>query len=113
MNIEELNQYRDRLLETQNRLRAEIAQISAGVQSVSREAGGHDNGEQEFLANELVLESTESSLEQAVAAALARVEAGTYGQCQDCGGPIAKARLEAIPQTAFCIRCERKHESTG
>ena len=42
-----------------------------------------------------------------VDAALARVEAGTYGVCRACGGPIADARLEAIPWAALCIDCQR------
>lgn len=42
-----------------------------------------------------------------VDAALARLDAGTYGACQNCGRPIAPERLEAIPWAAFCIDCQR------
>lgn len=38
-----------------------------------------------------------------VDAALERIDAGTYGRCEKCGGPIGDARLEAIPATRFCI----------
>ncbi|MCD4685653.1 MAG: TraR/DksA family transcriptional regulator [Anaerolineae bacterium] len=37
--------------------------------------------------------------------ALARVEAGTYGVCDNCGREIDIARLEAIPYTWLCLRC--------
>jgi RNA polymerase-binding transcription factor DksA len=37
-------------------------------------------------------------------AALARIEAGTYGICEACGKPIEEARLEAIPYARFCLR---------
>jgi RNA polymerase-binding transcription factor DksA len=37
--------------------------------------------------------------------ALAGLEAGTYGACEHCGGPIAAPRLEAIPHTRFCVSC--------
>jgi RNA polymerase-binding transcription factor DksA len=40
-----------------------------------------------------------------VDAALARVEAGTYGTCERCGAPIGEARLEALPATRTCIAC--------
>ena len=40
-------------------------------------------------------------------AALARVEAGTYGACEICGSPIGEERLEALPATRRCIRCAR------
>jgi DnaK suppressor protein len=38
-------------------------------------------------------------------AAEARLEAGTYGTCEDCGEPIAEGRLEARPVARTCIRC--------
>lgn len=38
-------------------------------------------------------------------AALARVEAGTYGRCERCGQPIAAGRLEARPTARVCIDC--------
>ena len=38
--------------------------------------------------------------------ALARLEAGTYGFCEDCGQPIAPERLEAIPTARSCVRCK-------
>lgn len=37
--------------------------------------------------------------------ALARIEAGTYGQCVVCGEDIDKPRLTAYPHTPFCRRC--------
>ena len=42
-----------------------------------------------------------------VDAALARVAAGSYGRCGACGGPIADARLEALPWASLCIECQR------
>jgi RNA polymerase-binding transcription factor DksA len=37
--------------------------------------------------------------------ALARIEAGTYGQCVVCGEMIDGMRLEAYPHTPFCRSC--------
>jgi RNA polymerase-binding protein DksA len=37
--------------------------------------------------------------------ALARVDAGTYGQCARCGAPIGAERLAARPATSTCITC--------
>jgi DnaK suppressor protein len=39
-------------------------------------------------------------------AALARIDAGTYGKCCKCGGPISLARLEADLGAPFCIDCQ-------
>lgn len=42
---------------------------------------------------------------RAIAAALGRVEAGTYGICVKCGTEIGKARLDVLPFTPFCKEC--------
>ena len=46
----------------------------------------------------------------AVDAALARMRAGTYGECRDCGEPIAVARLSAYPTAMRCVACQQRHE---
>jgi DnaK suppressor protein len=43
----------------------------------------------------------------AVDAALARLDAGTYGRCTECHRPVAPERLEALPWAALCIECQR------
>jgi RNA polymerase-binding protein DksA len=43
-----------------------------------------------------------------VDAALRALDDGTYGTCTNCGKPIARERLEAIPWSATCIDCARK-----
>jgi len=45
-----------------------------------------------------------------VRSALTRIEEGVYGTCVACGGSIDAGRLEAKPEAAFCIECERRHE---
>ena len=41
-------------------------------------------------------------------AALARLDAGSYGLCVTCGESIAPARLHALPAATQCIRCARR-----
>jgi DnaK suppressor protein len=38
-------------------------------------------------------------------AAAGRVDAGVYGTCDDCDGPIGEGRLDARPVARTCIRC--------
>ena len=47
---------------------------------------------------------------RAVHAAIARLERGEYGICQECGIEIAPARLEALPQAALCVECQARQE---
>ncbi len=55
-----------------------------------------------------VLEGVESSAlreAQQVHAALTRIDAGTYGKCSTCDGPIGEKRLQALPYASQCINC--------
>ncbi|MDR7417873.1 MAG: TraR/DksA family transcriptional regulator [Armatimonadota bacterium] len=45
--------------------------------------------------------------------ALARLEAGLYGICHQCGRRIGGARLKAMPHAILCIRCQASHEQVG
>jgi len=42
--------------------------------------------------------------------ALAKLEDGTFGVCEECGEPIHKKRLEARPETTLCIKCKEEQE---
>ena len=53
---------------------------------------------------EAVHESARSELRQ-IEQALARMESGTYGLCQDCGRPIEPGRLRAVPYALRCQSC--------
>lgn len=55
---------------------------------------------------DLALHDRSQAQLELVDAALARLEAGTYGACLRCGRPIAPARLEALPWAAHCITCQ-------
>ena len=43
--------------------------------------------------------------------ALRRIEAGAFGQCENCEEPIAEARIKAFPFTTLCIDCKAELES--
>lgn len=45
-----------------------------------------------------------------IRSALTRMEEGIYGRCVSCGGEINEERLQAKPEAAFCIACERRRE---
>ena len=43
--------------------------------------------------------------------ALGRIDDGTYGVCEDCGGAIGVERLKARPVTTLCIQCKSEQEA--
>ena len=42
-----------------------------------------------------------------LAAALERIDEGTFGKCEKCGQEIPVERLEALPSTRLCVSCKQ------
>ena len=57
-----------------------------------------------------LVESLKSQLDD-VDSALAHIEAGTYGICDNCGAEISRDRLEFRPASILCIDCKKKAAS--
>jgi RNA polymerase-binding transcription factor DksA len=61
-----------------------------------------------IMENDQVLQAVDefarSELKQ-IERALERLEAGTYGQCDECGGAISVERLRAVPYSTHCRNC--------
>lgn len=55
------------------------------------------------------LKSIESKTLREIDDALKRIQACTYGKCEDCGEDIPPARLEVVPHARFCMKCKAKH----
>ena len=42
--------------------------------------------------------------------ALERIDTKTYGNCEECGAAIGKARLQVFPRATLCMLCKQKEE---
>lgn len=58
----------------------------------------------------LRLRGREQKLLKKIDEAIARIDEGTYGVCETCGGQISLKRLEARPVTTLCIECKTEQE---
>ena len=63
-------------------------------------------------SNQALLKQLQHRLKR-VDHALAKFETGTYGYCENCGEPIDFARLKALPDARFCLKCQRQRETMG
>lgn len=59
---------------------------------------------------ELSLAANQRELLLQTEKALARLDDGTYGVCEQCGEPIGKLRLMAFPRATLCMDCKRREE---
>jgi DnaK suppressor protein len=48
-----------------------------------------------------------------IEAALHRIEEGSYGECVECGEPVAEARLRMDPAISLCLECASSREIPG
>ena len=56
------------------------------------------------------LRGREKSFLDKINKALAKIEEGNFGVCEECGEEISLKRLEARPETTLCIRCKEDQE---
>jgi RNA polymerase-binding transcription factor DksA len=116
MSTNELASYRSKLLALRNRLAGDVSSLADEALNSKDEASGNlshvpihmaDLGtyEREFTMG--LLENEEQILED-IAAALGRIEQGTFGHCEGCRNAIPKDRLHALPYTRYCVECARK-----
>jgi DnaK suppressor protein len=117
----DLDQFRQQLTHLRRRLRGDVntmadsAMRATGAESSGNLSGvplhmadvGTDAYEQEFTFSRL---ENEEELLESINAAIARLDAGTFGLCTQCGGKIPKARLTALPHTPYCIKCAEANE---
>ncbi len=56
------------------------------------------------------LRGREKSFLDKITKALAKIDDGTFGVCEECGEEISVKRLEARPETTLCIKCKEDQE---
>lgn len=101
---------RSQLEREQADLRRQLAELGHGAEGgLTYDANFADSsqvtaerGEADALAAKLLETLNE------VDAALAKIDAGTFGVCEQCGKEIAPARLEAKPAARLCIDCANR-----
>lgn len=64
------------------------------------------------LLNDLALEAAGMNAVQmrSVKRAIAKLDDGSYGECEECGNPIGFSRLQARPDARLCITCQTRAE---
>ncbi len=116
MKAKEVDHYRSRLLGLRKRLMHEVETTEealredVGVPGALTKVPTHPaDASIEGFDEQVALAQNEEGLFEEVEAALERIEAGTFGKCEDCGCDIPKERLDSVPFTRWCIDCARSH----
>jgi DnaK suppressor protein len=124
MTDKERDQFRRNLRALADRLRGDHSSLTGdAARAAGGEAGGglsnapfhpadlgSDNFEHELSTS--LLENADQTLGE-VAAALGRIEQGTFGRCERCGVDVPAGRLQAVPYARYCVVCARAAEREG
>ncbi|MFU8812209.1 MAG: TraR/DksA family transcriptional regulator [Balneolaceae bacterium] len=114
---EELAGFKKQLLALQEEEQEEIKTLREGIESINQKADdnrsgtAHHQGDvasdtQLKKTNYQLIENKQQKLEK-IAAALDRIELGTYGICTVTGSQISKERLDAIPYALHTVDAKR------
>jgi RNA polymerase-binding transcription factor DksA len=107
----EFDAHRAELIAERDHLVTQLQQLgrAPGTRELDFDEGFADSGQVTAERGEVdaLAGSLNDNLDE-IEAALAKLEAGTYGICEDCGQEIAAARLEAMPSARLCITCASK-----
>ncbi|MDX2044251.1 MAG: TraR/DksA family transcriptional regulator [Acidobacteriota bacterium] len=98
-----------RLAEIQHRLE----KISLDRRHVNQPLNADFEEQAVELENDQVLDALDGQIRaevKQIERTLARMDEGVYGECETCGDPIAKKRLEALPHATRCIACEEQFQ---
>lgn len=120
MNKEQLSSFKQQLTAQRSDMLAHLVQLRGGEVGRAQASAEHFGDAEDTRAQrvterdlEFALDDHESAALSQIDAALARLEAGVYGECMDCGSLIPMARLQATPQAMRCIACQEKFERDG
>ncbi|MFE0379663.1 TraR/DksA family transcriptional regulator [Streptomyces inhibens] len=113
----EVTAARTELMNEAVRLRTEITSAEDAIAGLMRDSGDGagddeaDTGTKNITReHELALASNAREMLHQTERALGRLDAGTYGLCENCGNPIGKARMQAFPRATLCVECKQKQE---
>jgi RNA polymerase-binding protein DksA len=113
----ELNAIRKELEQQAKDLRGEIDDAEEVQATLKRDASNEGSGDEADAGtktfereHEMSLANNSRDLLLQVERALGRLDAGTYGRCENCGDPIPKARLQAFPRATLCVACKQREE---
>ena len=103
--------FRQRLVEEEASLRAAASETTSHLQENEAEPDPNDRASsEEEHTIELRVRDRERKLLKKIQKALARIDDGSYGWCEDTGEPIGIARLLARPTANLCIEAQERHE---
>ena len=113
----ELKAIRTEIAKDLARLQQELAIVEAEMNELISDSGEGagddqaDSGTKTFeREHEMSLVINARDMVLQTERALDRIDNKTYGNCEECGNAIGKARLQVFPRATLCMICKQKEE---
>ncbi|HVF91533.1 MAG TPA: TraR/DksA family transcriptional regulator [Blastocatellia bacterium] len=109
MDKKKVKQYESRLIEQRNALLGMVERTEDYGREADRDVSQDpaDKASNSYTKELLFSQSTnERNTLKLIEEALERIQDSSYGECINCGEEIAPKRIDAIPWTPHCIRCQ-------
>jgi RNA polymerase-binding protein DksA len=114
MNKQIIDKMKKRLLEMEQEYQDSLDAGKKDFESLNREDAVRDSAARGEILDQVdragLLETQDRERLRRIESALHKIDAGNYGKCETCGAPIKEERLEAVPETPFCLYCEKRRE---
>jgi RNA polymerase-binding transcription factor DksA len=116
-NATELKAIRSELAKELVRLQADLSTVEREMDALIADAGDGagddqaDAGTKTFeREHEMSLVINARDMVLQTERALERIDTKSYGNCEECGAAIGKARLQVFPRATLCMLCKQKEE---
>ncbi len=117
MRARELKHFKKKLMEKQSELIDVVQKTENYGREVDNSTEAMDIADKasSSYTKELMFSKSDGDRQflQAVIDALDRIEEKDYGDCSNCGKPVERKRLEAVPWAALCLSCQEQAETTN
>lgn len=110
----QLEQLHKLLLDERKKISHHLSEISEDAEQGLQNGAGDSADIASAEINQAALQKIgkrEEFLLKKIDVALAKIDEGTYGECESCGDPIGFPRLNARPVAQLCIDCKTEQEA--
>ena len=123
MDKKDLQHFRDLLIKERKRILEELDWVESNYIGKSRRDSSGDVSGYSMHPADMGTDSIEMEKAYMIGAtggaaledideAIINIDKGNYGLCIECGEPIPRERLEAVPQAKLCITCKSNSEGS-
>jgi DnaK suppressor protein len=121
LNKKDLEHFRKRLMEERRSILSELDWVEDNyIGNSQRDSTGEVSGHTTHLADmgsdsierekAYLIGDTRGEVLESIYEALEKIQKGAYGECETCGQPISRERLEAVPYARLCLKCKTNQE---